>query len=439
MGQASTEYWRRKGGQTRQVKMMSMLGKAVLIGFFAEVMAVLALVGTAFFTANLSVLVGTALGVLFLANYIGQYFLFGQRFIKGRVASWSVSSLVLLGIFYIAVLKPAAGENPPDLADVQYWNLSTGSKIAYLKLAPEKKARPEPIIFLHGGPGIADLEGDAAYFGRLREEGYIVYVYDQLGTGRSSRLQDPGGYTIERHAADLEEIRQQIGADKVILIGHSYGASLAALYIAQHGEHVAKFIASSPGALIGGIEGGSGLQTRLTTAQKLAIYALILQPRPFTAYLLLQINPRAAHRFASDAEMDARNDDVYAISEPALHCGNHETTQRLYGLGFYSLQFPQSARAVPPKDFTAALKRYKIPTLVIKGSCDYLSWASGLEYLDAFQSGPAQLVYLSGAGHNAYQDKPEEFEMNLKAFLNEQPLPNGYSGRSVPADYEKGY
>ena len=90
-----------------------------------------------------------------------------------------------------------------------------------------------------------------------------------------------------------------------------------------------------------------------------------------------------------------------------------------------------------PKDFSPALRRYKIPTLVIKGSCDYMSWASALEYLDAFQSGPAQLVYLSGAGHNAYQDKPEEFERNLKAFLNDQTLPDQYVGRSVPADFEK--
>lgn len=418
---------------------MTVLVKTALVALAALILADLALLGTAFLTDNTSLLISSALLVLCVSNVLGQRLLLGWSFTPKTLGLVSVSTLVLLSLFYVTVLMPTAGEKLPDLEGVQYWDLATGSRIAFLKLAPEKPVHEEPIIFLHGGPGVADLRGDAAYFGRLREEGYVVYVYDQLGTGRSSRLDDPSGYTIERNAADLEEIRNQIHAEKVILIGHSYGASLAALYIAQHGEHVAKFIASSPGALIGGIAGGEGLRLRLTNAQKLSVYGLILQPRPLTTYMLLQINPRAAHHFAGDSEMDARNDDVYAASEPALHCGYHKATQRLHGLGFYALQFPQSARAVQPKDFTSALKRYKIPTLVIKGSCDYMSWASALEYVDAFRSGPAQLVYLSGAGHNAYQDKPREFAMNLKAFLNEQPLPNEYTGRTVPADFEKGY
>jgi proline iminopeptidase len=417
---------------------ITILTKLTMLGLATLALAYLTLFGTAFHTDNASIFIGAALAMLCVANFTGQYFLLGRRFTKRTIAVQGVSALILLSIFYVAVLMPTAGERIPDLTGVQYWDLATGSRIAYIKLEPEKTTHAEPIIFLHGGPGIADLHGDAAYFGRLREEGYVVYVYDQLGTGRSSRLQDPSGYTIERNAADLESIRHQIGAEKVILIGHSYGASLAALYIAQHGEHVAKFIASSPGALLGGIAGGGDLLLRLTTVQKLSIYAQILQPRPLMTYLLLQINPRAAHQFAGDSEMDARNDDVYAASESALHCGSKELTHSLYGLGFYAFQFPQSAHTVRPKDFTPALKHYKIPTLVIKGSCDYLSWASALDYLNAFQSGPAQLVYLSGAGHNAYQDKPEEFEMNLKAFLNDQPLPNQYTGRSVPADYEKG-
>src|SRR5690606_21465063 len=157
-----------------------------------------------------------------------------------------------------------------------------------------------------GGPGVPDLEGDAAYFGRLREEGYVVYVYEELGTGHSSRLDDPSGYTVERDAADLEAIRQQIGAPKVILIGRSYRAAVAATYVAGHGDHVARLISAAPGALLGGVAGGGALRLRLTTAQTLFQYALILQPRPLIVYTLLQINPRAAHALAGDAEMDAR-------------------------------------------------------------------------------------------------------------------------------------
>lgn len=412
--------------------------KLTLLGFAALVLAFTTILGTAFLTDNALLLVIVAIGVLCVGNLVGQHLLLGRHFTLKTLTIQVSSMLVLLSIFYTTVLKPSPGEWLPDLVGVAYWNLYTGSRIAYIKLAPETSTHAEPIVFLHGGPGIADLEGDSAYFGKLRDDGYVVYVYDQLGTGRSSRLEDPSGYTIERDAADLEEIRKQIGVDKMILIGYSYGASLAAMYITHHGEHVAKFIAVSPGALMGGVAGGEAFQQRLTASQKWSIYALILQPRALTAYALLQINPRAAHDFAGDSEMDARNDAVYAAAEPALHCDNKGTGHRLHGLGFYAYQFPQSVHSARPEDFTQVLKRYKIPTLVFKGSCDYLTWASALDYLDAFQAGPAQLVYLSGAGHALYQDEPQEFKLNLEAFLKGQLLPNRYFDRVVPADYERG-
>jgi proline iminopeptidase len=102
-----------------------------------------------------------------------------------------------------------------------------------------------PITFLHGGPGVPDMKGDARYFGRLAGEGFDVY--DQVGRGRSSRLDDPRAYTLERDVSDLEEIRATIDAEQVILIGHSYGGTLAAAYAASHPGRVAKMVLSSPG------------------------------------------------------------------------------------------------------------------------------------------------------------------------------------------------
>ena len=86
----------------------------------------------------------------------------------------------------------------------------------------------------------------AAYFGRLAHDGFDVYVYDEVGSGRSSRLEDPRGYTLARDAADLEAIRKKIGVERMVLIGHSHGAAIAAAYAAEHPEHVVKMVLSSP-------------------------------------------------------------------------------------------------------------------------------------------------------------------------------------------------
>ena len=133
--------------------------------------------------------------------------------------------------------------------------------------------------------------------------------------------------------------------------------------------------------------------------------------------------------------MDARNDQVYNHSRPALHCRGAAPGPALHGLGFYGYQFPQSAAARPWPDPRPALARLPTPALVIKGSCDYLSWASAIHYRQALPN--AELVYLQRAGHNLYQDQPAAFLAVVRAFLTSQPLPIApWTGSDTPADYE---
>jgi proline iminopeptidase len=151
-----------------------------------------------------------------------------------------------------------------------------------------------------------------------------------------------------------------------------------------------------------------------------------VRPRVLLGYGLLQVNPRAAHAFVGDAEMDARNDRVYNAGRAGTHC---------HGLGFYTFQFPQSAAARPWADPRPALARLATPALVVKGSCDYLSWSSGLAYRTALDD--ARLVYLHHAGHNAYQDQPAAYLAAVRAFLAGRPLPSpAWTADGVPADYE---
>jgi pimeloyl-ACP methyl ester carboxylesterase len=57
-----------------------------------------------------------------------------------------------------------------------------------------------------------------------------VYLYDQIGSGWSDRLDDIRQYTALRHKKDLEAIVQAIGAEKVILIGQSWGKEYLDLF-----------------------------------------------------------------------------------------------------------------------------------------------------------------------------------------------------------------
>ena len=419
------------------------LGVASAVGV-AAVAGLLALVGVAavsdrppvFLAAGLVVfLAATAAGVTLATRKVP-----GRRRRRLRLAGFAGGALAGMVVFAATALLPLGDPRlaPAPVAGQRFWQLPTGSRIAYVHLpARGPSPRPTPVVFLHGGPGIADMAGDAAYFGRLTGDGYHVYVYDQVGTGRSGRLADPRQYTIAREVADLEAIRRRIGADRLVLIGHSWGGQVAAAYLAAHPGHVARVVFSSPGALAPALDDGSagGVKARLPWARRLRLYALLVRPRALVGYTLLQVNPGAAHAFVGDAEMDARNDRVYNAGRAGTHCRDQGPGPALHGLGFYTYQFPQSAAARPWADPRPALARLATPALVIKGSCDYLSWAYGTDYQQALPN--ARLVYLHHAGHNAYQDQPSQFLAVVRAFLADRPLPvPPWRGGGVPPDYQ---
>ncbi len=100
-----------------------------------------------------------------------------------------------------------------------------------------------PVLALHGGPGSPHdyLEPLAV----LADEREIVF-YDQLGCGRSDRPDDSSLWVIDRFVEELDAVVAAVGARRVHLLGHSWGAMLAVDYALQHTHRVASLILSSP-------------------------------------------------------------------------------------------------------------------------------------------------------------------------------------------------
>jgi proline iminopeptidase len=100
-----------------------------------------------------------------------------------------------------------------------------------------------PIILVHGGPG-----GTHDYFEPLLAlaEDRPVLVYDQLGSGRSDRPDDPSLWRVPRFVEELEAVRARAGWSKVILLGHSFGGVIAAEYARHHPAHVHAIVLVSP-------------------------------------------------------------------------------------------------------------------------------------------------------------------------------------------------
>ncbi|WP_460875731.1 prolyl aminopeptidase [Rhodanobacter koreensis] len=92
-----------------------------------------------------------------------------------------------------------------------------------------------PVIFLHGGPGA----GLAAYHRRFFDPTrYRIVLFDQRGAGRSTPFADLTDNTTWHLVADIEAIREQLGIERWVVFGGSWGSTLGLAYAQAHPERV---------------------------------------------------------------------------------------------------------------------------------------------------------------------------------------------------------
>ncbi|MCK4415182.1 MAG: proline iminopeptidase-family hydrolase [Candidatus Eisenbacteria sp.] len=100
-----------------------------------------------------------------------------------------------------------------------------------------------PLLVLHGGPGVPHdyLEPLAG----LADERPVVF-YDQLGCGKSDRTQDSTLWTVERFVTEVAKVRAALELDRVHILGHSWGGTLAVDYLLTEPEGVESVILAGP-------------------------------------------------------------------------------------------------------------------------------------------------------------------------------------------------
>jgi proline iminopeptidase len=100
-----------------------------------------------------------------------------------------------------------------------------------------------PLMILHGGPG-ASHDYLLPYLIPLARTNRLVFI-DERGSGKSTKLDDPSGYTVENMADDVETVRRALGLGKVSLLGHSYGGVLAQAYALKYQDNLTHLILAS--------------------------------------------------------------------------------------------------------------------------------------------------------------------------------------------------
>ena len=373
--------------------------------------------------SNLGVLIGIAVIVLLLTSGGLAWIISGRLLPKFRPQFTIVYSGIVLALAVFLVIKifprPVVSYQDPELLPgMAYWNLPTGSKLAYIHVPAAGDAKSTPIVFLHGGPGFLVLPSDVAFYSQLAQDGYDIYLYDQVGSGPSNRLADVRDYTTQRDVADLEAVRQQIGADQIILIGQSWGNTLLADYMDAYPNHVAKAIFSSPGAIwdVGRFKvnynGTADSVIETTTPPWLVPLTVVFIPR----------NPLIAEQMLSERGLESYFDSQPASFNENYCKGAEDLVPVLHVRGanqYVNRLIFASQKAYP--DPRPALRQNQTPAIIMRGECEFLPMEVAYEYKQTLPN--STFLSIPKAGHALYGAQPELILNILRAFLSDQELP----------------
>jgi pimeloyl-ACP methyl ester carboxylesterase len=149
--------------------------------------------------------------------------------VAGVAAALTASALVNR-----LVAKKAERDNPPRGKFVEV----AGARLHYLE-----RGQGEPLVLLHGnGSTIQDFESSGLLDKAAHK--YRVIAFDRPGFGHSERPRRTV-WTPEAQAELINDALRQIGISRAIVLGHSWGASVAIALALKHPELVIRLILAS--------------------------------------------------------------------------------------------------------------------------------------------------------------------------------------------------
>jgi proline iminopeptidase len=263
----------------------------------------------------------------------------------------------------------------------------------------------DTVVLIHGGPGFTSdyLADDLTSMARR----HALLVYDQRGIGRSSLVSDSTALAAQRYVEDLEAIRSFLGAERLTLLGHSWGVAPAALYAMQYPERVRRMI------LVGAIPPERrGLTSAFQAMAAARDSVTTLRMTELRRIRVANPGDRAACReyyqlwftpfFGKSSAARRMKGDVCAGSLESLENKPNVDKYTFASLGDW--------------DWTTSLGKAVVPTLVIQGELDPLPIESARRWAAAMPN--ARILELKGIGHFPYVEAPDVFFAAVDRFLS---------------------
>ena len=260
-----------------------------------------------------------------------------------------------------------------------------------------------PLLVIHGGPGsrscrfatLKAISGDRP-----------VILYDQLGSGKSDRPADTTLWHLPRFVDELDRVIDSFGLDKVHILGHSWGGSLAVEYFLTKQSNKVKTL----------ILAGPLLSTKLWIEDANFLRAQL----PDSIQQILSYHENAGS--IDSNEYASATDYFYSKymyrMQPVpdyVECDSSYYNNTIYLQMWGPTEFFATGNLLD-FDRVDRLGEINIPVLLLVGEYD----EARPETMSRIQKllPNAKLAIIEDAAHMSMVDQPEEFNRIVREFLN---------------------
>ena len=282
------------------------------------------------------------------------------------------------------------------------------------------------LLYLHGGPGSTELI-PFRLFHRGLEKYFTIVSWEQRGCGKSySPLIPKESMNVDQFISDTRELtkylRKDLGKEKILLVGNSWGSALGLLTVQKYPELYYAFVGS--GQEVRPSEGERiGYDYALSHAgeNRMAVKELneINSPIPYlemdsSGKWFEKIKTQRKWLVALGGEVFGRSDYSMLFGTSTFLAPEYSWVDFIrFGLGsIFSLKkiWPSMMKF----DFESQVPRINVPVFFFQGKHDFNAPTILVErYFTSLEAPKKELVIFENSGHHPMYEEAERYDREL--------------------------
>jgi len=261
----------------------------------------------------------------------------------------------------------------------------------------------EPLIVLHGGPGLSH-DYFLPHLEPLSNHMKLI-LFDQRGMGRSSVDLDSTSFSMELIIEDIEALRQKLGFNSIHLMGHSWGGIVAMHYAINYPQNLSSLILCNSMPATPDFDELLGKNFQII----------------FERQNMEDLEPLQKEIDAGNRNITVQERYVQLHFRPSFYDTSDVNKLQLnLSDNFFKTQelLPYLASHEEPRSLIPELKSVHVPALIIRGEIEVIPVESDRKLEEILKNG--KLISIDKAGHFPFVEKPEEFTELIINFVKSE-------------------